>query len=229
MAPKDEGGLAVGSQTIGIIMATMGVPLVIYQLLVYPRITAKLGAVNTFRLAAYILTPLVCFYPFIVSFLTDVFHSAPAAVVVFLCVKHSMATQGFTSSFLLINNSVSADQRGAVNGMALTIASISKAAFPVIAPSILAFSLTHDYPFPADVHLVFLVMGLLSLVTVVLLAKLPSFLNSSWETRHPAQAPTDGGPNAAVDAAVKRDAAAGSGAGAAAGAGSGPSEKPQPV
>ena len=49
----------------------------------------------------------------------------------------------FATSFMLINNSCSNDERGAVNGLAMTIASITKAIGPVIGSSILAWSFTN--------------------------------------------------------------------------------------
>ena len=49
----------------------------------------------------------------------------------------------FSTSFMLINNSCSNDDRGAVNGLAMTIASVTKAVGPVVGSSILAWSFQH--------------------------------------------------------------------------------------
>jgi MFS family permease len=49
----------------------------------------------------------------------------------------------FATSFMLINNSCSNDDRGAVNGLAMTVASLTKAMGPVIGSSILAWSFQH--------------------------------------------------------------------------------------
>jgi MFS family permease len=48
----------------------------------------------------------------------------------------------FSTSFMLINNSCSNDDRGAVNGLAMTIASMTKAMGPAIGSSLLAWSFT---------------------------------------------------------------------------------------
>mmetsp|Transcript_25242 Transcript_25242/g.37200 ORF Transcript_25242/g.37200 Transcript_25242/m.37200 type:complete len:171 (+) Transcript_25242:2-514(+) len=76
----------------------------------------------------------------------------------------------FTSLFLLINRSVPTDQRASVNGLAMTVGSVSKAIGPIAGSILYAWSIHNglrDVP-PLNYMFVFALCLLLSLVTFLL-------------------------------------------------------------
>ena len=104
---------------------------------------------------------------------------------------------GFSGSSLLINNSVTFDKLGSVNGLALMLTSgvryemctdlhshvhVSCYRFfsPLFAGSIYSASLSEynqSVGFPIDYHLIFILFGLIFLLTLLLITSLPQSIN----------------------------------------------------
>lgn len=59
---------------------------------------------------------------------------------------------------LAINNSTTASRRGELNGIAMTVGSLSKAAGPAIYAAVFAASINSSHGFPVDFHLVYFLM-----------------------------------------------------------------------
>jgi hypothetical protein len=72
-------------------------------------------------------------------------------VTAVLCNLHSMA--------LLQNNSVTSDLRGSLNGLAMSVGSLSKAAGPAIGASLYAYSVASHNPAPFDYRLTYYVVS----------------------------------------------------------------------
>ena len=81
----------------------------------------------------------------------------------------SFACVAFTANFLLINASVPASRRGAVNGLAMTIGGLAKALGPMGGATLYAWSITNGARSPPlNFMLVFLLCFLLGLGTCLL-------------------------------------------------------------
>ena len=66
----------------------------------------------------------------------------------------------FTSVFILINNSADTRERGAVNGLSMMLASISKALGPVAGAEFFAYSVRHGSEPPFSAAFPFVLCGL---------------------------------------------------------------------
>ena len=62
---------------------------------------------------------------------------------------------------MLINNSCDGSQRGSVNGLAMTLASVTKAIGPIIFSVLFAWSVTNDLSFPLSHHFTFFIIAIL--------------------------------------------------------------------
>ena len=99
------------------------------------------------------------------------------------------------SSFFFINNSVTFDKLGSVNGLGMTSASFFRyydcfdsfychilvpsyrTVAPVFAGSIYSASLTNGLGFPLNYNLIFIIFGIIMLVVMVMVACLPQTIN----------------------------------------------------
>eukprot|EP00611_Tribonema_gayanum_P022807 TRINITY_DN4663_c0_g1_i4.p4 TRINITY_DN4663_c0_g1~~TRINITY_DN4663_c0_g1_i4.p4 ORF type:complete len:129 (+),score=57.88 TRINITY_DN4663_c0_g1_i4:820-1206(+) len=74
----------------------------------------------------------------------------------------------FTSIFLIVNNSVEGDQRGGLNGLAMTAGSAAKAIGPPLGATLFAYSIAGAHSLPlVDYHLTFVVCAVLSVAVAV--------------------------------------------------------------
>ena len=53
----EDGGLGFSTSAIGTVMTIMGAALIFWQLLIYPRVERRFGAVTIFRYAIFIYGP----------------------------------------------------------------------------------------------------------------------------------------------------------------------------
>jgi hypothetical protein len=110
--------------------------------------------------------PLVVAYPAIASLSGMVIW---VVVAIVSCLKNVLTTMIFTASMILLNNSVPQDQRGAANGLSVSLASIFKAIGPAGGGALFAWGQKRPDAFilPGN-YLVFTVLafiGFLSCIT----------------------------------------------------------------
>jgi len=79
-----------------------------------------------------------------------------------------------------INNSVTFDKLGAVNGLAMSLSDLFRTIAPLFSGGVFSASLseiTRAIRFPLDSHLIFLVFGAVFLGTLLIVACLPQSIN----------------------------------------------------
>ncbi|KAF5447295.1 hypothetical protein F2P56_032857 [Juglans regia] len=124
---KKYGGLGFSSQDVGIVLAISGLGLLLFQLLLYPPMERVLGPVMVTRLSAVISMPLLSLYPYIAML------SGLALHLVINCasmLRNALSVSLVTGIFILQNNAVPQNQRGAANGISMTAMSVFKAFGP---------------------------------------------------------------------------------------------------
>jgi len=153
-----RGGLEYTSREVGQIMSVVGIPLVIFTFLGYPRLAKKLGEVNCFK-TGQLFAAIMCVGTVLLRYLPLVqqccdenaleddgercrcshhdyasWHGWVLQGLIVLCssVTHMGFVMGFTSLFLLINRAVPAEKRASVNGLAMTVGSVAKAVGPIL-------------------------------------------------------------------------------------------------
>ncbi|CAD6254947.1 unnamed protein product [Miscanthus lutarioriparius] len=111
---KKYGGLSLSYEAVGQVLSITGVSLLIYQLSVYPHTNKILGPIKTSRVAAILCILILFGYPYM-TYLSGTGLSIILNIASIL--KINLADTIISSSFILQNNAVPQDQRGAANGL----------------------------------------------------------------------------------------------------------------
>eukprot|EP01006_Ploeotia_vitrea_P016733 TRINITY_DN47579_c0_g1_i1.p1 TRINITY_DN47579_c0_g1~~TRINITY_DN47579_c0_g1_i1.p1 ORF type:complete len:554 (-),score=235.31 TRINITY_DN47579_c0_g1_i1:40-1701(-) len=176
----EDGGLGFKETQIGLCLTIAGAAILVFNLFLFPRVAAKFGVIGSFRASVWSFVPMAFAFPSI-SQLTGSPALLWTSLLSIFMLRNAAASTAFTSTFMLINNSVPTSQRGSVNGLAMAIASVFKAIGPSLGGAIYAGSLTGGLAWPLDFHLVFYVTGAFSLITLCLSHKLPERLNHAFD------------------------------------------------
>ncbi|KAJ7537428.1 hypothetical protein O6H91_11G005500 [Diphasiastrum complanatum] len=165
VSPKSHGGLSFTSSDVGNVLAASGFSMLVFQLAIFPPLANFLGPILTTRLSSALSIPLVAAYSYI-SRLDNFW--LWVAVLSASILKNVFSVTTLTGSFLLINNSVTQDQRGAANGLSLSIVSLFKAIGPAGGGSIFAWAQTRKDAFilPGD-EIVFFFLNVFGFLTVL--------------------------------------------------------------
>ncbi|KAJ3684370.1 hypothetical protein LUZ61_013534 [Rhynchospora tenuis] len=166
---KKFGGLSFSSQDVGQVLAIAGFSLLIYQLFIYPRFEKQMGPIISARICAVLTIPLLFGYPFMT------YLSGPMLSIVVNCasvLKNILSVTIITGTFILQNNAVPQDQRGAANGISMTAMSLFKAIAPAAAGIIFSWAQKrqHAFFFPGD-QMVFFLLNLVELIGLILTFK----------------------------------------------------------
>lgn len=98
--------------------------------------------------------------------------------------KNALAMLTFTCTFMLINNSVPATDRGTVNGLGMTLGSIGKGIGPAIGAPLFAWSASNGLGYPFDYHLVFTLAALTCVLSAGIAFRLPFSLERPFSEIH---------------------------------------------
>ena len=158
------GGLGMTLYEIGMMVSAASLFLIVFQIFAFHRLVDRYGPSKVFSGAALCMAAPVFSLPYTsyalsftqttknatVGNVTGVQNeliisdssrlSTLAAVAILFGLASSASVSAFSSVFMLINNSVTTDKRASVNGLAMTIASGTKAVGPILGSSILAWT-----------------------------------------------------------------------------------------
>jgi MFS family permease len=184
-APVSAGGLGLESSETGGMLSAMGAAQLGFSLFIFPRIHQALGNLRSFRLLMVVQTPLHLLMP-LASYITTAGYSPTLIwwyVVTIRSLNLCAISGAFTTLAISMNNSVTAQERGALNGLGMTLASIGKAVGPASGSPLFAWSLMNGFDTPFDYHLVFYLYALMTMVILLWSTMLPSSTNLSPEER----------------------------------------------
>ncbi|KAL2895677.1 hypothetical protein RDABS01_000675 [Bienertia sinuspersici] len=157
VSPRSVGGLSLSTEDVGQALAVAGIGVLICQLLFYPMLERRFGAVTVSRVGAVLSIALLSAFPFFGKLrgtrLTLVVDIASA-------LKNVLSITITTGLFLLQNRAVNQHQRGAANGISLGIMSFFKALGPAAAGTLLGsmyltvhtHTHTHTHGYVARLH-----------------------------------------------------------------------------
>lgn len=157
VSDKSYGGLSFSSQDVGEVLAVSGFGLLVYQILVYPSAEKLLGPIKLMRAAAALSIPLLAAYPFMTKL------SGLLLTLIVNCaslMKNVLSVSIIIGLFILQNNVVSQEQRGAANGIAMTAMSFFKAIAPAVGGVIFSWAQKRQHAlfFPGDQMVFFLLL-----------------------------------------------------------------------
>ncbi|PIA12866.1 MFS general substrate transporter [Coemansia reversa NRRL 1564] len=196
-----DGGLGFASRSIGISLAIAGVAVLYLQLVTYPRLERKYGALNCYRTGQKFLIPAYLAMPFL-SFLatnadkTIVGHdneiealswfSLPlqeSALWILLVVVMLLRTTGtvlaFTSiNILTVNLAPTKADLGFMNGLQQVALCVTRVAGPIAAGSVFSWSIKHTFPYPFNSHFVWVLCAALTVMSLQMTSKIPESVNT---------------------------------------------------
>ncbi|XP_021739955.1 protein ZINC INDUCED FACILITATOR-LIKE 1-like [Chenopodium quinoa] len=169
VSPRKLGGLSFSSEDVGVILSITGFGMMVFQLILYPYMNKLFGPVMFARICGALSIPLLQSYPFLALFsglsLSILLNSASM-------IKNCLSICIITSIFILQNQAVDQDQRGAANGLSMTAMSLFKAIGPASGGALLSWSeKRQDASFLPGTHMVFFLLNVVELVGVVLTFK----------------------------------------------------------
>ena len=157
--PIQEGGLEFDSSTMGKAYSIGGISLFVYQMFLFSPIERYLGTLRTFQtgllfsLPAFILLPTA-------SLVRENTNLVWAIIGISHILRACAGVQAFTAVFLMVNNSITAESRGGLNGLGQTLGSLGRMAGPVFAGILFSWSLENGMRFPLDYHFVFILLSM---------------------------------------------------------------------
>eukprot|EP01135_Chromosphaera_perkinsii_P011782 Nk52_evm28s2496 gene=Nk52_evmTU28s2496 len=173
-------GLGFTSSDISMCFCAQGVALLVWQMFVYHHVDAWLGPVNVYRISLMAMTFFFVVCPCMTVLLpADTFFWIVMMALFFF--RGCAAASLFTSSSILLMNCCT-DHVGTINGISASLQSMTRAAGPVVGGSALSWSQSNGLPFPFDYHFSFLMMGAISIVSVVLSFAFPKETNYRQDT-----------------------------------------------
>ncbi|PWA61817.1 major facilitator superfamily domain protein [Artemisia annua] len=136
VSPTSLGGLSYSTENVGTILSITGIGLLLFQTSLYPIMERIFGPIVVARICGVLSIPILQSYPFIalLSGFMLAFTLNCASVV-----KNVLSVSIITSTFMLQNKAVDQSQRGAANGIAVTLQSICKAIGPACGGALLSW------------------------------------------------------------------------------------------
>lgn len=127
---KFTGGLGLQTKTIGFMLAVQGVYSMIAQLWLFPFIVRRLGTLRTFRIVLLAWPPLYLAVPYLILLPAKLQVLAAYVALISKITFHVIAFP--STAILLANAAPSSTVLGCINGVAASIASLSRAFGPTV-------------------------------------------------------------------------------------------------
>ncbi|XP_073270234.1 protein ZINC INDUCED FACILITATOR-LIKE 1-like [Primulina huaijiensis] len=163
------GGLGYSTEDVGTVLAISGFGLLVFQSSLYPIAEKFIGTIMICRVAGVISIPLLTSYHYI-AMLSGITQSILLNCASLL--KNVLSISIVTGLFVLQNRAVVQDQRGAANGIAMTLMSLFKAMGPAGGGMIFSWAqkrLHADF-LPGDL-MVFFILNIIEAIGVLMTCK----------------------------------------------------------
>jgi MFS family permease len=163
---KSDGGFEYDSKMIGLASFITGPPLILGQLILYPRLVKEHGLLKTFKLASLIyaitalLTPCISWTNSL-----DNRYFTFGLVVISLTILGITGMWQFIAIFSFITNSCYSYQRATTNSIGQTFAAIGRLLAPYLGGQLFAWSETNGLSWPLNYTATFYLIAILSYVT----------------------------------------------------------------
>ncbi|KAK7819523.1 protein zinc induced facilitator-like 1 [Quercus suber] len=154
VSPRKFGGLSYSTEDVGEVLSVTGFGLLVFQLSLYPYVERLFGAIMVSRISGVLSIPVLASYPLIATL------SGLTLALVLNCasvIKNVLSDQ---------------DQRGAANGIAMTLMSLFKAAGPAGGGAIFSWAQKRqDAAFLPGDNMVFFVLNVIEAFGVLMTFK----------------------------------------------------------
>lgn len=166
VSPRSLGGLSFTTADVGQVLAITGFGLLVFQLFAYPLVERIFGPVMISRVGAVLSIPLLASYPYI-ALLSGFCLSIALNCASML--KNVLSVSITTGLLIMQNRAVAQEQRGAANGISMSLMSFSKTIGPAAGGSLLSWAQRRQDAdiLPGD-QLVFFVLNVIELLGLLL-------------------------------------------------------------
>ncbi|KAK9686906.1 hypothetical protein K7432_014981 [Basidiobolus ranarum] len=169
-----KGGLHFTTKQTGLFLSFCGFMIPPLQWFLYPRLHSIFGPQRLFRLSMLIIAPVYLLIPFI-SYIARTSEDEDntnqivwVSLLTLLSLRISCNIFSFTNCNILVANSAPSKQvLGSLNGITQVGLSLVRAIGPTLGGSLWSWSLSHNYSFPFNFHLIFNFLALLALITAI--------------------------------------------------------------
>ncbi|KAA8519302.1 hypothetical protein F0562_013558 [Nyssa sinensis] len=169
VSPKKFGGLSYSTGDVGTVLAISGFGLLVFQLSLYPLAERILGPIMVSRIAAAVSIPLLTSFPYIAML------SGFSLSLLLNCasvMKNVLSVSIITGLFILQNKAVDQHQRGAANGIAMTLMSLFKAAGPAGGGALFSWAeKRQDAAFLPGSQMIFFILNVIEAIAVLMTFK----------------------------------------------------------
>ncbi|KAJ0534528.1 putative major facilitator superfamily, MFS transporter superfamily [Helianthus annuus] len=168
-SPKSLGGLGYTTEDVGTVLSVTGMCIFLSQTALYPIAERIFGPIMVARISGVFSIPLLTAYPYIalLSGFMLTFTLNLASIV-----KNVLSISIITGTFMLQNKAVDQHQRGAANGIAITLQSIGKAIGPACGGALLSWSLKRQHAsFLPGAQMIFFILNVIEGIGVLLTFK----------------------------------------------------------
>ncbi|KAJ2077593.1 hypothetical protein H4R24_005033 [Coemansia sp. RSA 988] len=194
-----DGGLGFASRGIGFSLAIAGVTVLYLQLVTYPRLEHKYGALSCYRTGQKFLIPAYLAMPFlsllaagankaVVGYANEA-EPLPWAslrecilwllLVLVMLAKTTGAVLAFTSVNLLTANlAPSRAELGFMNGLQQVALCGTRVVGPIVAGGAFSWSIKHSLPYPFNSHLVWVLCAVMTAISLQMSSKIPESVNT---------------------------------------------------
>ncbi|KAK7474558.1 hypothetical protein BaRGS_00034203 [Batillaria attramentaria] len=172
-------GLGFSTDEIGTALGAVSVPLMFIQIKLYPLLVKKCGIKRAFLVCMFFVFIPVQIVP-VLHLLVDSKALLWIGIIVVTLPQRVAANSCFAGSSLLINNSVTSDMAGKVNGIGMTATAIARTLAPAMGGAMFSWSLKacDKYGPPVDVSTTFVFFGLVLFIASLQCLFLPDHLDN---------------------------------------------------
>lgn len=182
--PVEHGGLGFDQRHIGAFVALSGILLMVYTSVILPRITAR---VRTFTLLRWgVASSIAVFTLFPVTNYVAALGSESLLWVVLvatLVVKQCAGASAFLCVMLIVNQSGSGRELGAVNGIGQSFAALARAIGPALGGFLWSASLHMESWFELHDFVLFSTIGFMNFIAWVVAMRLPEHVEPEYKLR----------------------------------------------
>ena len=171
--PREIGGLAMSIRKFSIVISISALVCFPFSLFIFQAFERCLGGLRSYLVALLCLIPVCVLMPSI-SVLPGI--ASSLLLGIFNIFLRLFVSAVFAALSMFVNNSVTPDKLGAVNGLCISICSIFRSFAPIYGGSVFAISL-NNHTFPLDYHLVFVINGFVLILCILFGTVLPESLN----------------------------------------------------
>ncbi|KAJ2909772.1 hypothetical protein GGI21_001541 [Coemansia aciculifera] len=189
---SNDGGLGFDSRGIGYSLAISGLAVFYLQLVVYPRLERKYGALFCYRRGQMLLIPYLLLMPFLSVLAARAARANVGGVVVglescilwislvaLLLLRVTGQVLTFTSiNLLTVNLAPSRADLGFMNGAQQLAMSATRVLGPLSAGLAWSWSLKHTLPYPLNAHFVWVLCAALTCYSLHLAQRIPDSVNT---------------------------------------------------